>query len=177
MANQPVWKRLTSTDDCQVFTDETGVYAPEMELAQEIFDSAESSECPDCKGENTSDCENPDCYGGKIDPARKFELYRFPLDKLKIVVADGTAYMVPEPYNETWPHAVSQYVEWFDDSLPAIAACCGTTETAMSIALTSDDIMARAWAYRDIGSYHGFMNLDAYPLTLTEKELNKRWEK
>lgn len=44
-----------------------------------------------------------------------------------------------------------------------------------SLMFCSDDIAKRAWAYREIGQYHGFENLDSDPLTLTKSEVNARY--
>jgi len=39
--SQPTWKLLTSTDYFAIFVDETGVYAPEIELAEDLGSSFE----------------------------------------------------------------------------------------------------------------------------------------
>jgi hypothetical protein len=43
--------------------------------------------------------------------------------------------------------------------------------------LCSDNPINRAQGYIAIGQYSGFMNLDSYPLSLTESELKARWRK
>jgi len=43
--------------------------------------------------------------------------------------------------------------------------------------LCSESAIDRAHAYRAIGEYHGFGNLDSYPLTLTRVEAQKRYAK
>jgi len=40
---------------------------------------------------------------------------------------------------------------------------------------TSDDLIDRASAYRAIGLFHGFDNLDGYPHHLTESELEAHY--
>jgi len=39
----------------------------------------------------------------------------------------------------------------------------------------SRDPLERAHAWRDVGEYHGFDNLDEYPLTLTREEVQARY--
>jgi hypothetical protein len=147
--SQPQWKTLFCTDYSRVQIDETGVYAPEMEVAQD---------------------------NGDDESAPAFAVYRFSLDKLKTVRANGKAYLVPAAYDATWPHPVASYQEWFADDLKAIAASAGTTRRELVAAFTSDDVNARAWAYETVAGYHGFANLDSDPLCLTEEEFNDRWK-
>jgi hypothetical protein len=146
--SQPIWKRLWSTDYSQVFEDETGAYEPEMEIAQEY-------ETP--KGRT------------------KFMVYRFSLDKLKLVPEGNKAYLVPGRYDESWPHPLKSYEEWFAKDLKSVARSIGGDEMDLAKAFTSDDVQDRASAYEPVGGYHGFDNLDSDPRDLTEKELNKRW--
>ena len=40
----------------------------------------------------------------------------------------------------------------------------------------SDDPLQRAMAYRAVGDYHGFDNLDSYPLTMTRREVKARYK-
>jgi hypothetical protein len=63
---------------------------------------------------------------------------------------------------------------WFADSIKAIARSCDTTEAAFIDLLTSDDAQNRAIAWHEIGSYHGFDNLDPYPLHLSRAEITER---
>jgi hypothetical protein len=49
-------------------------------------------------------------------------------------------------------------------------------ETEMIDALCGESSVARAYVYRAIGDYHGWENLDGYPLTLTREEAEKRYE-
>lgn len=50
------------------------------------------------------------------------------------------------------------------------------SEAALRSDLCSDDPIKLAQAYRAIGDYLGWANLDAYPLTLTQAEAEKRIE-
>lgn len=142
---QPKWKLVYSTDYSALFIDTTGVYEPELMIAQEWEDDGET----------------------------KFEVFRFPIDKLKTIGKND--YLVSVKYDSSWPHPVHQYNEWFADSLDAVASYIGSDEEALIEALISDDPKQRAWAYESIGSYHGFMNFDSYPRTWSEEEMDKRW--
>jgi hypothetical protein len=95
---------------------------------------------------------------------QEWTVYRFDLDRFGLVINDdGTWSLVPR--------------EWFQDSLTAIARCSDYPDGVDGLRkdLCSPDIRERAWAYRDIGMYHGFVNLDSYPLTLTRAEVNARY--
>lgn len=144
--SQPKWKLLWSTDYSAVWLDETGVYDPEMEIAQEYE------------------------RNGKT----RFQVYRFSLDKQKAVRREGVVYIVPARWDETWPHPLPDYEEWFIGDLARVASSIGATENEMIEALTSDDVNDRAGAYESIGGYHGFDNLDQYPQDLSERELERR---
>lgn len=144
--SQPKWKLLWSTDYSAVFVDETGVYEPEMEIAQE--------------------------YERKGKP--RFQLYRFPLDKQKAVRRNGRVYIVPAKWDETWSHPIHQYEEWFIADLADVASFIDGTEDDLIEGLISDDVNDRAAAYESIGGYHGFDNLDQYPHDLSEREFDRR---
>jgi hypothetical protein len=61
--------------------------------------------------------------------------------------------------------------------MDAVASCAGTTKEALEQQFCSDDPLERARAYRDVGEYHGWDNLDEYPLTgLTRAEVAKRYD-
>lgn len=110
-------------------------------------------------------------YWPEPDEDGKYTIYVFDIDRLKLV--DG--YLVPFNYRPDWPHPVERYDEWFHDNLEGVASAIGTTKEALEADFISEDPIARAWAYFGVGSYHGFENLDNYPVTLTRKEMEKRW--
>lgn len=64
---------------------------------------------------------------------------------------------------------------WFADSIGKIAECSGALRRELIDELCSSGPTSRAMAYQDIGRYHGFDNLDSYPITLTESELAARY--
>ena len=92
----------------------------------------------------------------------KIRVYRFSADKCTFeggILSDN-------PYHKD--HAV-----WFADSIASIAAQYDRGVDFISM-LCSDDTMKRAWAWVEVAIYHGFEELDSYPLTLTVKEAEKR---
>lgn len=146
--SQPKWKLLWSTDYSALFVDETDVYAPELQIAQEY-----------------------ETESGKT----KFQIFRFSVDKQKEVRKGNTIYIVPEHYKETHPHPIHQYEEWFIKDLKGVASSVGSSVEELLEQLTSDNPSTRSGAYEAIGGYHGFMNFDQYPETWTEKKMDKDW--
>jgi hypothetical protein len=144
--SQPTWRTLTATDYSRIEVDETGVYAPEMEIAQDL--------------------EN-----GSFEVFR-FSLDR--LREVAGEVS-GKVYLVTERYRPDWPHPLPAYDEWFAKDLAEVATSHGTTEEELRAALCSEDPKDRGWAYESIGGHWGFVNLDTDPLILTAEELDQRW--
>lgn len=99
------------------------------------------------------------------------EIRRVSLERFKM--HDGK--MVPYAYQDSWPHAVHSYVPWFRDSLFSVGQCMGSSCEELTEALCSDDPQALASAYEAIGDYHGWDNLDSYPLILSQSEAEKRY--
>jgi len=64
---------------------------------------------------------------------------------------------------------------WFADRLASVAECMGAKLAEIIEMLCSDDAIERAAAYRMIGEYHGFDNLDSYPLVMTRAEAEARY--
>jgi hypothetical protein len=106
------------------------------------------------------------------DENSTYTVYRIMLERIKLV--DG--YLVPFRYDKTWPHPLERYDEWFHDKLGDVASSFGTTKEELEKDFTSADPLKRAHAYRAIGDYHGWENLDGYPLTgLTRKTVEERY--
>jgi hypothetical protein len=99
------------------------------------------------------------------DEKSKYTIYRFSLERLKL--KDG--YLVPARYDSSWPHPVERYDEWFHKDLEGVANAHGTSKEILEQMFISPDPLTRALGYRIIGSYHGFENLDHYPLTNKSK--------
>lgn len=111
-----------------------------------------------------------------VDEARggraTYRIYRVPLDPLKLV----NDYLVPLSYEPGWAHPVEQYAEWFNRDLERVADNIGSTKEDLEKAFISTNPIARADAYRAVGDYHGWENLDSYPLTnLSRATVEKRY--
>lgn len=150
---QPIWKLLANLGDANpidyggyfVYTDETGVYPAEGEKLFAPLDSTELSD-------------------------EEWTVYRFCLDRLKTVTDGANVYLVPFECDETWPHPIASYDEWFHKNLNRVAESIGQTIEQLREAFCSEDPRVRAFAYEAIGEHFGFDNLDSYPLTFTSRE-------
>jgi hypothetical protein len=143
--SQPHWKLYKSLGDMgNIFTDTTGVYPPEAELWQEYDD----------------------------DGKTMFQVYRFPLEQHSLY----KGMIIPHGFHKRTDllHPIASYEEWFSDDLKSVASSAGTTVAKLAKGLCGRNIMDRFNAYYDIGGHDGFDNFDSYPLTMTEKELEKR---
>lgn len=69
------------------------------------------------------------------------------------------------------------YPAWFARDMASMASFIGQPEGELRAALCSTDPIERAHAYRAIGDYHGWDNLDSYPLQLTRTEARARYRK
>lgn len=167
MTNQPQWKLVAQLGDVDpisyggyfIYEDETGVYAPE----------AEHLESPD-----------EDADDGWI-------VHRFSLDRCTLTTFDagedtGFSYTVLSdnsfhPEMSAWfaPSAVKRRERPQDSHLGNVADTMDTTVDELQAAFCADDVRARAWAYRCIGDYYGYDNLDAYPLRLNRADVEARY--
>jgi hypothetical protein len=59
--------------------------------------------------------------------------------------------------------------------LKGVAEFCGQTAKQLAKWFCSPSSVERAFAYRCVGEYHGFENLDGYPLRMSRKEAKKRY--
>jgi len=64
---------------------------------------------------------------------------------------------------------------WFAGKLGQVASCMGTTADELVEQFTSSNPIDRAIAWRCIGDYFGFHELDSYPLELTRNEVKQRY--
>ena len=73
-----------------------------------------------------------------------------------------------------------EHPAWFAHDLQGNANSLGVTLQEMIRKLCSDSPVDRAMVYREIGLYHGFENLDSYPLTwkgpTARAEVTSRYE-
>ena len=67
------------------------------------------------------------------------------------------------------------HAAWFADDLQAVASCIGTDAADLINQFCSADPITRAQAWRAVGDYFGWDNLDSYPLTLTRREAARRY--
>jgi hypothetical protein len=157
--NQPKWKLIANLGDVNpieyggyfIYEDETGVYAPEGE----ILESPESDES-----------------------SEPWRVYRFSLDRLEQVNTEDAVMLVPFGFSDRTdlPHHISQYDEWFNKDLTRAAETMGRTVEELRADFCSPDPLIRARVYEDIGRYHGFENLDSYPLEYSEEsEIRSRY--
>lgn len=67
--------------------------------------------------------------------------------------------------------------EWWFDKLQDVANSCGQEVAEYKSDLASGDPIKVASVYRDVVAYFGAYEFDQYPVTLTEKEAQKRYAK
>jgi len=101
------------------------------------------------------------------------EAYRFILERMEIW--GGHLIMFGFSAREDLPHPISSYIEWFDSHLEGVASFGGISTDELAHMFTSFDPTVRAHAYRMLGEYCGFINLDEYPLELSKSEAKKRY--
>lgn len=147
---QPVWELITNLGDVHpldyggyfIYRDTTGLYPEEGE---KLF--ADES-------------------------ADRWEIYRFPLDRCKMV----GGFLIPFRWDSSWPYPANHYVEWFNQGLCDVASYVGESLEELQSELCSKNPLDRARAYESIGNYHGFDNLDSCPLFFNDRaEVEKRY--
>jgi hypothetical protein len=158
--SQPKWEFIANLGDANpieyggyfLYKDSTGAYDFEAELLEEPED-ADSKKA-------------------------KWTVRRVCLDRCKLQRSeDGERiYLVSYAYDPaTYPHALSQYAEWFAKDLDGVASTIGSTREELEHALCAEDGGERAWAYRAIADTYGWDNFDSYPLFLTKEEVEARY--
>lgn len=70
-----------------------------------------------------------------------------------------------------------EHPAWFADDIDSAASFVGQDAQELIDALCDPDPCMRAEAYRAIGDYHGWENLDSYPLHLTQEEAIEKYGK
>lgn len=148
--SRPVWRLEWATDYSALYIDETGVYAPELEILEEVFDAPDD---------------------------QRFLVFSASIERQKVVTEtnpDGsvTQWLVPEAYKPEWRHPISSYPEWYVKHLADVATSCGidSGEEEIREELCSDDPSERARAYESIAAHFGWENFDSYPLTISTKQ-------
>ena len=64
---------------------------------------------------------------------------------------------------------------WFADKLPQVSSFCDVTVSALIGMFCSKRAETRAMAWRTIGEYFGFHELDDYPLEMNRAEAEERY--
>lgn len=95
----------------------------------------------------------------------KWELYTVSLDRCELSPLYG---LIPHGFsamadNNELTHELSCYAEWFNDSVPQMASFMGMDPEELKAMFCSEDPIKLASAYRAIGDYHGWNELDSYP--------------
>jgi hypothetical protein len=153
--SQPTWKLIAQLGDVNpteyggyfIYQDETGVYCEEGELL-EIDESS---------GKGT--------------------VYRFILEKCTLtdgILSDNKFH----PLHPAWfakPESERSNRPQDNTYLKNVGDFCGKSVDVLTNLFCSEDAKQRAVAYREVGIYHGFNNLDSYPLQLTENEVKTRY--
>lgn len=160
MMSQPKWKFVTNLGDKHpldhgglfVYIDETGVYPPEMERVEPNSD----------------------------DDKDGWEVHRVVLDRCTYIdgiLSDNKFH----PTHAAWfAQPESERKERPQDTtyLQGVCDCMDYDMDELIADFCSDDPVRLAMAYRAIGDYHGWQNLDSYPLEFTSRsELKKRYRK
>jgi hypothetical protein len=95
---------------------------------------------------------------------KTWTVYRFVLEPC----TDKDGVLSDNPYHRDIP-------VWFAKHLDAMADSSGTTEAELRAAFCSSDLIEQARAYKAIGRYHGWKELDCYPQEFTRTELRRRY--
>lgn len=104
-------------------------------------------------------CEILEPHHGK-----QWEVYRFVLERCTFI----GGVLFDNSHNP-------DHEAWFADSLDGMASTIGRDAAELRAAFCSDDPLKRADAYRTVGEYHGFQNLDQYPIMLKRSEVERRY--
>jgi hypothetical protein len=157
--SQPKWKFLANLGDTHpltyggwfVYEDETGVYPPEAEVV--VLDD---------------ETEDP-----------HYTVYRFVLEPhtfVNGVLSDNPSH----PDHPVWYAAKDPghkerhgYDGW--TNFCRMAEAIGKTPEEFAAMFCSPDPRVRAMAYREVAEYHGYDELDQYPLKMRKRELRKRY--
>ena len=154
--NQPVWKLVANLGDASaieyggmfVFEDSTGVYPPEIErIEQPADDYADYSQ------------------DNNWSPKARWRVHRAVCEPCTYV--DGVL-----SDNRFHPEMAA----WFADSVQSMCDCGGISVEEFVRMICNGNSSERGMAWSMIGDYHGWENLDEYPLSLDFEEVTKRVE-
>ena len=211
--SQPIWKFVANLGDADpityggffVFTDETGVYAPEAELLEEPTE--------DFKLWSVSRFPLENCtFASDINPPKRYFFTEEELAVAKRKAMDHgdvpykdmvTAYLTIQykrpigcEYSKTrgWyitakpgekldsPGVLSDnafhptHAVWFNDDLQTLADQVDLELEELVLKFVGDDPIQRAMAWREVASYWGAYELDHDPLSLKKREVKERYK-
>ncbi len=141
-STQPVWKLVANLGDADPIT-YGGLF---------VYTDETGTYPPKCERLEPS---GEDDHGQPTS----WEIHRFTLEPC--TYANGI--LSDNPYHPDDP-------AWFADSLDGIASCMGYDKFSLIGHFLSDDPIQRAWAWCAVGDYHGYENLDSYPITFTDRD-------
>jgi hypothetical protein len=148
MTTQPVWSLVSNLGDASPL--EYGGYFVYVDSTGVYPPEAELLVSPE--------------EGPEDDTAEAWEVRRFILEPCKYV----QGILSDNPSHPECP-------VWFADKLGSMADTFDTTEEDLRALFISADPVARAQAWRMVGEYFGFEELDSYPLRFTRAEVEKRY--
>lgn len=146
---QPVWKAIANIGDVNPI-DHGGCF---------VFKDETGVYPPEMEN-----LEAPD------DDDGKWIIHRVILERLKIGQG-GKLIDFDHDESKSYGHEA-----WFGKSLHRVASFAGSSVEEIRADLCSEDPLRRAQAYRDIYSYHGWVEGDQYPLELSRFEVEKRYK-
>lgn len=77
---------------------------------------------------------------------------------------------------KVWQFTICQELEeWVN--LEGISSVSGTPRSVLTQMFSSEDPLVRAEIWCLVGRYHGFLNLDGYPLSLLDHEAEERYSR
>jgi len=113
-------------------------------------------------------------YWEPLDDTPKGFAYRFSLERCGLHEGHLVHKRILDKHPDL-PYPLDRYTKWFDDHIDAVADFQGLQPDELRASFCSEDPIARAWAYRSLGEYFGFFELDQYPLELTIEEAQERY--
>lgn len=106
----------------------------------------------------------------ETDNGTRYEIHRVTLEKCACL--DGRRVTHDRDFARADPLT---YEEWFSKSLADVARSMGMALHDLIKDLRSDDIVERARGYQAIYDYHGWIEGDQYPATMTRAEVEARY--
>lgn len=182
--SQPVWKTLHALGDLGcIYADETGAYAPEAEIWEE-YEPDPQENFPDDECGSRADDDEDWCRatraqhtveaGGTGEDTSAQACRHFTLDRHNRQRFRVYRIVLGQLERKQLPDGGWTVDAWFGDDLGSAARSAGVTRESLVDGFCSPDPVERYWAYDAVGCYHGWDNLDDYPLDLSEKELRAR---